>query len=499
MRATFMIRISDEEVQGNLALENPWWATGKLPAKISALPKRGYLGQFSELVRQNDVRRSVILLGPRRVGKTIMILQLIGDLLARGAPKTSILYVSLDRPLYNGVTLEKLVQQHRALNPGAPGGQFWFFFDEIQYLRNWEGELKSLTDLYDDCKFVASGSAAAALRAKSQESGAGRFTTFLLPPLTFDEFIGFQTDKNKQHENLARFADGGFQGGSGLERLDIQYANILFENYCAFGGYPEAVFSKTVQGDMDRFIREDIIDKVLLRDLPSIYGITDTRELNSLFTTLTLNTALEVSLDGLSQTSAVAKNTLKRYIDYLEAAFLIKRVRRIDQNARHFQRETTFKVYLTNPSLRAALFRPLSQEDEHFGHLAETAVFSQWFHSPKSAPLHYARWPDGEIDLVSLDGPEQLPDWFTEVKWSDRHLTQRESWQGIGKFIAAHGKSLRTGTVTSRSVFESRNIGGLEIRVMPTAIYAWMVGRNSLDSIAITAEDEPHVDEPQLF
>ena len=472
-----MIRISDEEVHGNLALENPWWATGRLPAKLGSLPKRAYLGHLSKLVRQNDVRRSVILLGPRRVGKTIMILQLIGELLESGVPKTNVLYVSLDRPLYNGVTLEKIVQQHRALHPDAQGGRFWFFFDEIQYLRNWEGELKSLTDLYDDCTFVASGSAAAALRAKSQESGAGRFTTFLLPPLTFDEFIGFQTDKNQQHENLARFADGGFQNGSGLERLDIQYANILFENYCAYGGYPEAVFSKTVQGDMDRFIREDIIDKVLLRDLPSLYGISDTRELNSLFTTLTLNTALEVSLDGLSQTSAVAKNTLKRYMDYLEAAFLIKRVRRIDQNARHFQREATFKIYLTNPSLRAALFRPLSQEDEHFGHLAETAVFAQWFHSPRSAPLHYARWADGEIDLVSLSGPEQLPDWFAEIKWSDRHLTQRDSWQSIGKFIGAHGKSLGSGIVTSRSVFERRTIGGLDIEIVPTAIYAWMTGR----------------------
>ena len=493
-----MIRISDEEIYGNLALENPWWMTGKLSSKLSALPKRSYFGHLSKLVRQNDVRRSVILLGPRRVGKTVMILQLIGELLERKIPKTNILYVSLDRPLYNGITLEKIVQQHRTLNPESQGAQFWFFFDEIQYLRNWEGELKSLTDLYDDCKFIASGSAAAALRAKSMESGAGRFTTFLLPPLTFDEFIGFQTDKNKQHENLIRFADGGFQNEHGLERLDIQYANILFENYCSFGGYPEAVFSKTVQGDMDRFIREDIIDKVLLRDLPSLYGISDTRELNSLFTTLTLNTALEVSLDGLSRTSSVAKNTLKRYMDYLEAAFLIKRIRRIDQNARHFQRETTFKIYLTNPSLRAALFRPLTQEDEHFGHLAETAVFSQWFHSPDSAPLHYARWSDGEVDLVNLDGPEQLPDWFVEVKWSDRHLTQRDSWNSIAKFVTTHGKSLKSAMVTSRSVFGSRNIGRLAVGIMPTSIYAWMVGRNSIKSFSIVTDYNLLDDEPQL-
>ena len=234
---------------------------------------------------------------------------------------------------------------------------------------------------------------------------------------------------------------------------------------------------------MDRFIREDIIDKVLMRDLPSLYGISDTRELNSLFTTLALNTAFEVSLDKLSQSSSVAKNTLKRYIDYLEAAFLIKRVRRIDQNAGHFQRETTFKIYLTNPSLRAALFKPLSQDDEHFGHLAETAVFSQWFHSPATSPLHYARWSDGEIDLVNLLGPKQAPDWFVEVKWSDRHLSQAESWQGINKFVYSHSKSLKSSYVTSRTVFSRRTIGFVPIEIIPTAIYVWMVGRNVLKNI----------------
>ena len=173
-----MIRISDEEVHGNLALENPWWATGKIGAKFDGFPKRSYFNLFASLVRQIYVRRSVILLGPRRVGKTVMILQLIGQLLEQGVPKCNILYVSLDRPLYNGVTLEKIVQQHLALNAETRGKPFWFFFDEIQYLKNWEGELKSLTDLYEDCKFVASGSAAAALRrrAKNQvQVGSQRF------------------------------------------------------------------------------------------------------------------------------------------------------------------------------------------------------------------------------------------------------------------------------------------------------------------------------------
>ena len=65
----------------------------------------------------------------------------------------------------------------------------YFFFDEVQYLKEWENYLKTMVDSYHDTKFVVSGSAAAALMRKSQESGAGRFTDFVLPPLTFAEFI----------------------------------------------------------------------------------------------------------------------------------------------------------------------------------------------------------------------------------------------------------------------------------------------------------------------
>src|SRR5690606_21803868 len=147
--------------------------------------------------------------------------------------------------------------------------------------------------------------------------------------------------------------------------------NREFVNYLNYGGYPEAVFSELIRSDSSRYIKSDIVDKVLLRDLPSLYGISDIQELNRLFTTIAYNTGNEITLEALAQSSGVAKNTLKRYLEYLEAAFLIKRVYRIDQNARRFERITSFKAYLTNPSMRAALFGYLGPDSEAMGNLAE--------------------------------------------------------------------------------------------------------------------------------
>lgn len=111
--------------------------------------------------------------------------------------------------------------------------------------------------------------------------------------------------------------------------------------------------------DPRQFIRHDIIDKVLLRDLPSLYGITDVQELNSLFNMIAYRSGDQFSYQKLAQVSGVKKDTLKKYIQYLEAAFLIKLIHRTDYTARSFKRDVNFKIYLTNPSLRCALFEPI--------------------------------------------------------------------------------------------------------------------------------------------
>jgi uncharacterized protein len=82
------------------------------------------------------------------------------------------------------------------------------------------------------------------------------------------------------------------------------------------------------------------------------------------------------------------------------------------------QRARNFKVYLNNPSMRAALFAPVTDDEDKIGHLAESAVFSQWQHSNSFNRLKYARWRnEGEVDIVYLFGPQLKPRWIGEIKW----------------------------------------------------------------------------------
>ena len=295
-----MEQITDTEIRRRLAFDNPWWTGAGIDREYRAWPRRAYFKAFYDLVERRSPRRAVVLMGPRRVGKTVMINQAIQSLLDGGIAGTAILYVSLDTPLYTGLWVEKLLNLFMDEHGHGLGAELFVFFDEVQYHPDWERHLKSLVNSFRDVKFTVSGSAAAALRLKSQESGAGRFTDYHLPPLSFSEFLGF-----RGHEAL------------GVE--EIEKLNAEFIDYINFGGFPEAVMGEAARSDMSRYIANDIVDKVLLRDLPSLYGIADVQELKRLLTMLAYNTGNEISYDNLSKESGIAKNTLRKYIIYLRS------------------------------------------------------------------------------------------------------------------------------------------------------------------------------------
>ena len=195
--------------------------------------KRAYFGPFSTLALDWSVRRSTILMGPRRVGKTVMLRQLIEQAINEGFNGQNVLFVSIDTPLYSSMPLSRLVDLFEEETEHDAQARRIIVFDEIQYLKDWEVHLKVLTDQSPNTRFIASGSAAAALRLKSQESGAGRFTDFFLPPLTFAEFLTFR----EMEADLIKSAPLG--PTLRFSTPDIERLNEEFINYTASTPKPE--------------------------------------------------------------------------------------------------------------------------------------------------------------------------------------------------------------------------------------------------------------------
>jgi predicted AAA+ superfamily ATPase len=467
--------ISKKQVLDRIRFENPWWVNGEIEEDFDSMPRRLYFDLFKPLVYERDIRRAVVLMGPRRVGKTVMLHHLIKDLIDSSIDPKKIIFITIENPIYNNIGLEQLFELAKEAS-GLEDKTGWFvIFDEIQYCRDWEVHLKTLVDSYRKDKFIVSGSAAAALKFASTESGAGRFTDFLLPPLTFNEYISLKgLDRIiKPFGVIWNDQQTDFYTSTHLDEL-----NKHFIDYINFGGYPEVIFSQKMQANPGRYIRQDIVDKVLLRDLPSLYGISDTRELNSLFTTIAYNSGAEFSLETLSRQSQVPKNTLKKYIEYLEAAYLIKQVRRIDQSGKRFKRDNFFKIYLTNPSLRSALFSPITSDDEMIGNMVETAVFAQWMHRDWFTPW-YARWPQGEVDMVGLSDSTLKPIWALEIKWSNRYFEKPSELKSLHKFCTEN--NLNRPIVTSINKEGTVKYKEKSFQFMPASAYAYTIGKRTLE------------------
>jgi len=470
--------IPPEKILERLRFENPWWRTQAIDSLLNEMPRRLYFEVFFSQVQDIAAKRALILMGPRRVGKTVMMQHAIQALLEQGVPATSLMFVGIDNPIYIHMGLEELM--HRAAQAAGQedmAGRY-VFFDEIQYLKDWERHLKVLVDSYPRTKFIVSGSAAAALRVKSSESGAGRFHDFMLPPLTFQEFLHLQ-----DLGGLVQPAETLYRGKTipFYRTLDIKALNEQFFSYLNYGGYPEVLFNASIRNNMPRFIKNDIIDKVLLRDLPSLYGIKDVQELNRFFTYLAYNSGKEFSPQKIAKDSGLKNEAVKRYMEYLEAAFLINIVHKVNENVRYFKRVTAFKVYLTNPSLRTALFSPVKPTDDEAGNLVETAIYAQWMHR-EQVRLHYAKWKkgrkEGEVDMVRLDDGTFKPQWALEIKWSNRYVEKPAQLKSLLTFCEAN--ELSAALVTSIDKQIQLHEQGVELNFYPAALYTYVIGANTL-------------------
>lgn len=470
-----ILNVSQETLLSSLVKHNPWWEDQNYSFHLSK--KRAYFKNFKNLVLNKNIQRAVILMGPRRVGKTVMLRQLIDDVLKQKQFSSyNIFFISVDDPIYSNVSLEEFISLFHKKTQHNIKTKKLVIFDEIQYLKDWERHLKVLIDKYPHIKFVASGSSAAALKRQSTESGAGRFTDFFLPPLTFKEFIDL-SKKNKPN--------------------NIKKWNEEFINYINFGGYPEPIFNEEIRKNVRRFIGQDVVDKVLLRDLPNLYGIQDIQELNSLLTMVAFNSGLEINLESLSKKSNVTKNTIQKYLTYLESAFLIRRVYRIDDSCKRFQRERYFKVYLTNPSMYSALFGQVKETGDDISNIIETTVFSQYFHKDYSFgdQLYFARWKrlkrnnkDLEVDLVITNEQYKIKT-LLEIKWRDRHLKQiNDNLEGLLNLAVKHklNKVLTTSRTTelynskrkAYDVIEHKYKGkNVTIVCVPCSVFCYYIGK----------------------
>jgi len=206
----------DKKLEDLLRLYNPWWSD---PAGDWRKDLPEYRRPIvSEILSDLDqLPQMVSVTGPRRVGKTTALHQVVATLIyERNVEPSRIVYFSFDDPeVFGSVDLQRVIFDRLVDRTQSRPGQkreWYFFLDEIQRLPKWELYLKKYYDLKYPIRFIVSGSASSPIFRQSQESLLGRIKDRHLLPFSFREFCLYRL---RNHSELASI----LENQNGLRRL----------------------------------------------------------------------------------------------------------------------------------------------------------------------------------------------------------------------------------------------------------------------------------------
>ena len=405
-----------------LTAYNPWWKTGVVNPKMTKTYKRFAFYEAMKRLNETNIRRTVVLTGTRRVGKTTIQYQMIDALLKEGVSPQKIVFISMDHPMLKLSQFQEVLEcYHENIYADQ---DVYYFFDEIQYASDWDRWLKIIYDNQPDTKVVATGSASPALMKGSRESGAGRWSVIQVPTLSFYEYCELlELDRPDIPENL-KATD--LLNKTQIERTQImmQLSKVQnhFMRYLQVGGFPELALA---DNDLmaQQIMREDVVDKVLKRDLPSLYNIRNATELERIFLYLCNVSSEIISIDAITkELNGVSRTTVENYIQYLESANLIYQSWPVDMAGKKILKARP-KVYIADAAIRNAVLmdETIMTDPVGMGKVVETAVYKHVtaFYYKFATSVGYFRGgkKNKEIDVV-VDYPK-IKNILIEVKYRE--------------------------------------------------------------------------------
>ena len=422
LEAIYMAITTKEGILKVLSAYNPWWKTGVVNPKLSRTYKRFAFYEAMKRIDQTNLRRTVVLTGTRRVGKTTIQYQMIEALLAKGVPPQKIVFISMDHPMLKLSGFNEILECYHE-NVYAEQ-DVYYFFDEVQYAQEWDKLLKTIYDMQPDTQVIATGSASPALIKGNQESGAGRWSVIQVPTMSFYEYCELlDLDRPVLPKNL-KITPLLHMSKQERTQIMLQLSKVQnhFTRYLQVGGFPELALA---DNDLmaQQIMREDVVDKVLKRDLPSLYNIRNATELERIFLYLCNVSSEIVSIEAIAkELNGVSRPTVENYIQYLESANLIYQSWPINMAGKKVLKASP-KIYIADAAIRNAVLMDDSMltDPVQMGKIVETAVYKHVaaFYYQQATSVGYFRGGKRgkEIDVV-VDYPN-TKNILIEVKYRE--------------------------------------------------------------------------------
>ena len=323
--------------------------------------------QLGRLARTVAPGKAVVLYGPRRVGKTTLIRRFVRDY----APDAMVV-TGEDVGVREYLESESVAKLREFV-----GDRRTLVVDEAQHVRRIGLNLKLLADHVDGLRIVATGSSSFDLAAQTGEPLTGRKTTLLLLPLAQMELGAVES----AHET----------------RANLQ-ARLLY------GAYPEVVLLAANEA-REEYLRE-LVASYLFKDVLQLEGVRHADKVTQVLQLLAFQIGKDVSISELASNVGMGKNTVDRYLDLLEKAYVIYSRGGFSRNLRK-EITKSRRYYFYDNGVRNGLignFNPLALRDDA-GALWENYVLAERMkynlYTGRHARSYFWRTYDRqEIDLV---------------------------------------------------------------------------------------------------
>ncbi len=444
----------------NLRKTNPWW-DGKPGPPLPAFKR----WPFDRLVRllEKGMTPAVVLRGPRRVGKTVLLRQIMEHFLAQGVSPSRLLYVPFDelesaRQIQEPIlTVARWFEENilgRSFNESArEGAPAHLFFDEVQNLDNWSPQIKNLVD-NQAVRVLITGSSSLRIEA-GRDSLAGRITTLEMGPLLLREIAGLRFG----------FSDSPIWGDNNLDNLlrpdfwhsakeaAMQNSGVRWDAFQAFserGGYPAAQEHADLPWpEIADYLNETVIKRAIIHDLRlgARGQKRDEKLLEEVFRLACRYggqaAGQNVFVPEIQQALAgnVGWTRILNYLRFLDGTLLIRLTEPLEIRLK--RKKSPAKICLCDHSLRASWLQevvPLDPQglahDPYLadlaGHLAESTL-GYFLSSVPNLDISYfpTRGAEPEVDFVLTVGTRRIP---IEVKYR-RRIDPHEDTRGLRAFI----------------------------------------------------------------
>ena len=350
--------------------------------------------ELSELIlKKLQPNRVVILYGARRVGKTMLVKEILANV------NEPILRLNGDDiNVHDKLSIRSIENYKQIL-----GTCKLLYIDEAQKIPEIGLKLKLMIDEIEGLRIIISGSSSFDIHKNDGEPLTGRKYTFTLYTLSENEYTQIENNINKMDKVRERLV---------------------------FGNYPELLHLPDRQDKVDYL--NEMISSYLLKDILVYEHIKNSQKIFNLLRLIAFQIGGEVSLQELGIQLGISKNTVEKYLDLLSKVFILHKVEGFSRNLRKEITKNSRWYFLDNGIRNAVIanFNPLHARND-IGALWENYMISerlkyQEYRRISSNNYFWRTYEQQEIDWVEeRDGSL----FGYEFKWKEEKVKIPTQWK----------------------------------------------------------------------